>query len=133
MKIIKDFGVENISVLGHPTYLTSINDAVDYGYVVDNSGRNLGFVIKKKYHFWKLLQIPGPISGTNEELTLEEQKKFYNDAITVIKKHYSVDEITNINTSPTIVYPHDSVYCKFGSYIIDLTQSEEDLFSGLHS
>lgn len=133
MRIVKDLGVEDISVLGHPTYLTSINDAVDYGYVLDDFGRSVGFVIKKKYHFWKLLQIPGPISGIREDLPLEEQKKFYNDAITVIKKQYSIDEIANINTSPTVVYPQDSVYCKFGSYIIDLTQSEEELFSGLHS
>ena len=133
MKIVKNLEERDISVLGHPIYLMSINDAADYGYVSDDNGRNLGFVIKKKYHFWKLLQIPGPISGNTEGITEDEQRDFYNSAISLIKQHYSVDEISNINTSPTAVYPQNSLYCKFGSYIIDLTQSEEELFSGLHS
>lgn len=133
MRIVKNLGDDDISVLGHPLYLMSMNDAADYGYVVDDKGRNLGFVIKKKYHLWKLLQIPGPISGDVDELTEDEQKAFYNEAISVIKEHLKVDIISNINTSPTVVYPRNSYYCKFGSYVIDLTQSEEDLFSGLHS
>lgn len=133
MKIVKDLPVEEVSVLGHPTYLMSINDAVDYGYVVDDKGRNLGFVIKNKYHFWKLLQIPGPISGNVGDITDEEQKVFFNEAVSIIKKQLRVDEISNINTNPTAVYPQNSLYCKFGSYIIDLNQSEEELFSGLHS
>lgn len=133
MRIVKVLAEEDVSVLGHPVYLKSINDAVDYGYIVDEKGRNLGFVIKKKYIFWNILQIPGPISGNVGNLSIEEQNRFFNDAISVIKKSLNVDIISNINTNPTAVYPQNSLFCKFGSYILDLTQPEEALFGGLHS
>lgn len=133
MKILKEIiDTKKISVLANPIYLCSLTDAIDYGYL-ENNGCYLGFVVKKKYGLWKIIQFPGPITGNVESMTSEDRKKYYDSAISILQEKYNADEYANINTFPTDFFPSSSYFCKFGSYILDLAQSEENLFKGLHS
>jgi lipid II:glycine glycyltransferase (peptidoglycan interpeptide bridge formation enzyme) len=45
----------------------------------------------------------------------------------------SVDFIRSHHTALFNYFPDDSIYCRFGSYILDLSQSEEALLSNIHS
>lgn len=132
MNIISKLDMVDIPVLAQPTYLKSITDVVDYGYVTDN-GAYLAFCIKNKFKLWKIAQIPVSLFGNIESITQAERECFYNNAIKLISKKYGVDEIQNINTAPSPVFPKNSLYCKFGSYVLDLSATEDQLFAGVHS
>ena len=132
MEIKKTLEHDVISVLGNPVFLQSITDAVDYGFLCEN-GYNLAFCLKKKYHFWKIVTFPAPIAGRKDVLPPNEQKAYFDKAIKCLETRYGVDEFINVNTSSSSFFPTDSYYCKFGSYILDLNQTEDELFAGLHS
>lgn len=133
MKIVKELPLDRVSILGTPVFLKSFSGVVDYGYLCEGD-LNLAFCIRRKIGIWKTAQIPAPLYGSGVERMSSEQKKdFLNRAVRCICDNYGVDEIINLNTSPFDVYPTGSLYCKFGSYIIDLSQSEDELFAGLHS
>lgn len=132
MKIVSKLEIAEIPVLAQPYYLMSIADVADYGYVVDN-GVYLAFCIKNKFRLWEIVQLPSVLFGNVESMSQHETECFYNDAIKLICNEYAVDEIQNVNTSPCPVFPERSLYCKFGSYVLNLSLSVEELFSGIHS
>ena len=133
MNIVKELPIDQISVLGTPAFLKSFSGVVDYGYLCEEN-ISLAFCIRKKFGIWKTAQMPSPLYGSGvDKMSGEQKKDFLDRAVRCICEHYDVDEIININTSPFDEYPTGALYCKFGSYVIDLNQSEEELFAGLHS
>lgn len=117
-----------LPAVGLPNYLTALNDCIDYGYFVENNCV-LPFTIRKRA-FIKYMQFTSPVCGAN---LIEEEKQFLNSVVNYVRKNLNVDFLESINTSIFSTFPDESIYCKFGSYIVDLEKSEENLFSGLHS
>ena len=129
MDIIKEIeGIEKYPVLFSPAYLQSHNGVCDYGYFVENNVV-LPFTIRKKSVF-KWIQLDSDFCG---DISTEVKQKFLDDMVSYVKKNIKVSHILSTNTAIFDVYPTDSFYCKFGTYLVDLTQSEEDLFKNLHS
>ena len=119
---------EGMSVLAYPEYLNSLNGVERFGYFVDGN-ISLPFVVRKKL-FLKWIQLHSPIVGT---ISIEDEKQFLNDCINTAKNQLSVSHIESTNTVLFNCYPDNSLFCKWGSYIVDLKKSEEDLFKSLHS
>lgn len=128
IRIEESLPKNKLSVLGYPELLKGAN-VISYGYVTDDN-LILPFVYKKSSRFWKRIELPCNIIG---ESVGDDKQVFINKAINLLCKQYNVDVINTLNTNPMNVYPEGAYYCKFGSYILDLSQSEDELFAGLHS
>lgn len=120
--------VEGMPVLAFPSYLNSLNGVERIGYFVEGKAC-LPFVVRKK-HFLKWVELYCPVVGID---TPQEEKIFLNESIKVAKESLDVSHIISTNTVVFSYYPDDAEYCKWGSYIVDLTQDEEVLFKSLHS
>ncbi len=115
-------------VLVSPEYFEA-QCAIDWGYIVRDRCV-LPFYIKKKLFFRYLLFT----SDVRNADSPEEKIQFLKDALRYIKENLSVDFILTRHVTALFEYcPESSVYCFFGSYIVDLTVDEELLFANLHS
>ena len=129
MNILKEIeGIDKYPVLFNPAFLQSHNGVYDYGYFIDE-GVILPFSIRKKM-FFKWVQLDSDFFG---ELSVEKKKQFLDDMVTYVKKHLKVSHILSTNTAIFDVYPTGAFYCKFGTYLVNLTLTEEELFKNLHS
>ena len=129
MDIVKEIeGIEKYPVLFSPAFLQSHNGVCDYGYFIENN-IVLPYTIRKKSMF-KWIQLD---SDFCREINKTEKKQFLDNMVEYVKKNIKVSHILTTNTAIFDVYPTDSFYCKFGTYLVNLTQSEDDLFKGLHS
>lgn len=129
MEIVKKLAsIEKFQVLAYPEYLKTLNGVADFGYFVENDVV-LPFVIRKKGPF-KWIQLDSPVENSPNE---EKEREFLNNVVAYVKKNLKVSHIMSTNTAIFSSYPTDSYYCKFGSYIVDLTLTEDELFKGLHS
>ena len=119
---------DSYSVLAKTEYLRSSANVVKYGYFVDDE-LVLPFVIKKKSIFsWMQLvtEVMGADDGNSADNFLEECIKLGGNI-------FGISHVVTVNTALFKNYPQGSVYCKWGSYKVDLSLTEEELFSNLHS
>lgn len=127
MQILKEVNVHAIPVISSPSFISDEGD--DYGYFVDEC-----FILpfyKKKKSFITYIRFVTGVAGKG---TVKEEKDFLNSVITYIKDHKIADMIIAPHTSAVFhAVPDGAKFCEFGSYIIDLTKSEDDLFASLHS
>lgn len=115
-------------ILAHENYLRSQNGVERIGYFVEDA-LVLPFIIKRKSIFsW--MQLVTEVIGAE---TVFEEKDFLDRCVTMAKNIFNVCHISTTNTALFRSYPNDSKYCKWGSYKVDLTQSQDELFSALHS
>lgn len=129
MQILKNITEDKLPILAWPKKMAMISGLIEYGYIED-SGLILPFALINKAKFIRIIQLPTTIIGKYDET---EARSFLNKAVELLRKEYHAAIIMSLNTSPMITYPEKALYCKFGSYILDLSPSEEDLFKGLHS
>lgn len=129
MEIVKEIKDQEtrLPFVGHKDYLNSIEGAIDNGYVVDGS-KVLPYSVKKRAIF-KSVQLPCLPQGCMPN----NEKEFVNKAVTQICKTVNPDYIYTTATSVFDEYCDKSVYCHFGSYIISLTLSEEEIFGNFHT
>ena len=129
MKVIKSVSNLNaLPVLAQPGYLLSLNGVYDYGYFTDNE-MILPFVIRKKLIF-KWIQLDNVVYGAH---SIEETIAFLDDMVRYVSRHMSVSHIVSTNTAIFDAHPTQSYYCKFGTYLVDLSLSGDVLFQNLHS
>lgn len=132
MKIARSNEIDySKSILASPEYLMSLNGVADYGYLVDGK-YVLPYVIRKKM-FFHWVQLDSDIIVTSGTASLEDIQKFYDDAMCFIRNNMKVSHVVTSNTAIAECYPRDSFFCKFGSYVVDLEKTEDELFKGLHS
>lgn len=117
-----------IPVFGYKEYLMAQDGASECGYIVEDA-KILPFVLKKRGIF-RIAQIPCVASGCS---TNEEKKQFVNKAVHFLSKSKSPDVIYTLNTNICSVFPDKADYCKFGSYIIDLSLDEDEIFMRFHT
>lgn len=129
MEITQNFeGVKYLPVLAQEEYLHSLNGVDDIGYFVEG-GKVLPFTIRKKAVF-KWIQLDNVVYGSHSE---SETKAFLDKVVNYTKKYLKISHIVSTNTAIFDSYPTGSLFCKFGTYLVDLNQSEEELFANLHS
>lgn len=113
---------------GLPEYLDSFSNCIETGYII-NEDCILPFLVRKRSIF-KYIQLTTPVIGVKNS---NEEKEFLDQAINFLKKKNNAIYITSSATSIFNAYPEGSLQCKFGSYILNLEKTEEDLFASLHS
>lgn len=129
MEIVNHFeGVGNLPVLAQEEYLNSLNGVASIGYFVEDD-KVLPFTIRKKA-FFKWIQLDNVVYGSSTE---EETKIFLDKVVAYAKKNLKVSHIASTNTAIFDNYPTGSLFCKFGTYLVDLSLTEEELFANLHS
>ena len=85
----------------------------------------------KKFRQLQLLYVP---TSPFNRLDAKQEKTFLEKAIDFIKEQNLADRIVHGPTHAIFHgVPEKAVSAPFGTYFLDLTQSEEDLFAGLHS
>lgn len=120
--------LNELSALAQPEYLLSLNGVYDYGYFIEND-MILPFVIRKK-SFFKWIQLDSVVYGTR---SAKETTVFLDNMVKYVRDKMSVSHIMSTNTAIFNAYPTSSDYCKFGTYLVDLSLSEDELFRNLHS
>ena len=124
-----------ISIYASETFLKAVGD--EYGWIggFDNSGRLrciLPYTVLRKA-FFRMVRFRVETTALGGELSVDEEKSFLNSAIEYFRSTGG-DMIIPATTNTIFrTYPDGAVAAPYGSYIIDLTQSEEILWSNLHS
>src|SRR5689334_10954872 len=124
-----------LSIYASEPFLKTVGD--EYGWIggIDESGKLrcvLPFTIIRKLIFrlarFRVETIPfgGPLS-------IEEEKTFLNSTMEFLRSK-RVDMIIPASTNTIFrTYPEGAIAAAYGTYLNDLTQTEEALFSKLNS
>lgn len=131
MELVKDYSVVKFilkgDVLSIPDFFMA-QGAKDWGYFVDG-GKVLPFYIKKRLMFTYMLFTTN-VWGVDSEL---EQLEFLNNVISYIKQKVKVDFILSQHVTALFgAYPNGANFCHFGSYILDLSPTIDDLWAKMH-
>lgn len=115
-------------VVASEEYLSTVNGVVQKGYFTEGE-KILPFVLRKRACF-KWIQLDCIPYGCK---TPEEEQQFLDNVVKYIRANMAVCYITTTNTAIFNTHPTDAYYCKFGTYEVDLTLTEDELFANLHS
>lgn len=127
MRIINAVYSDSIPIIATPFFLERASH--NYGFFSEND-LVLPFYLKKKHAITYMRFVCGVIGAR----TLEEESIFLNNLIAYLKKNKMADMIIAPHTSAVFhAVPQGAKFCEFGSYIINLTQSEEELWAAVHS
>jgi hypothetical protein len=124
-----------LSIYASESFLKTVSD--DYGWVggIDDNGRLLcvlPYSLNRKAIF-RLIRFPTQTIPVNGEMDVEKESEFLNQAVV-----YFRDAGADVIIPPTVntvfrTYPEGAMAAPYGSYIIDLSQGEEKLWSKVHS
>lgn len=127
MEILSTVNVDIIPVIAYREFMPS--DANKIGYLCEGN-QILPFYTKRKGIIEYMRFITGVIGSESSE----SEKRFLENAIRYIREQRLVDFIVAPHTSAVFAaYPEGADHCRFGSYIVDLSKSEEELWSAVHS
>lgn len=133
IKIINALNKEyrsQVSIFGTSRFLSSKSDR--YGWFIDESFI-LPYYISKKL-FFRYIIFPSQTIYLKSGTTIDDERRFLNDVIYMIKNDLKyVDFILQSPTNVVFkIYPNNSIFCLFGTYIIDLLQDENNIFKQIH-
>lgn len=116
------------------SYLRGISS--DYGWIGGYINNDLAlimpYVVKTRLIFKSATFQYSPIS-IRDEVTEKHERYFLNKSVEILAAT-SVDFITQPPAHAIFrICPNDSIATRFGSYILDLTNSEDSLWSRVHS
>lgn len=124
---------ENYPIFASKNYLKSKN--YKYGWLGCFSDNSLKFVLPyliKKRLIFNYLQFQTDTIYIDNNLNVENEKVFLNHVIEFLRQK-NLDFISHSPTNTVFnTFPDNSEYAEFGSYIIDLMLSEDDLWKNIH-
>jgi len=129
MQIIKDIKDLSVSlpVIATPQYL-SCNGSIDFGYFFEQ-GMVLPYYIKKILIF-RYIVFPTGVIGKYDK---NEEQIFLENILEHLRKKPGIDFILMQHATALFnTYPKGASACHFGTYSLNLTKTEEELFAGLH-
>jgi lipid II:glycine glycyltransferase (peptidoglycan interpeptide bridge formation enzyme) len=115
-------------------YLQSLNGGYGWlaGYIGDELRLVIPYTVKTKLIFKIATFQSAPIAISNI-VTEEEERAFLNDCVRMLAK-IGVDFCSQSPTHVVFrVCPDNAISAPFGSYIVNLEPSEEELWSGVHA
>lgn len=133
IKYIKFNWNENFSIAASEKYLKSVSSEYGWigGFIQGELKFALPFIIKKRL-FFRFLQFQTNTIYLDNSLNIKEEKIFLNKVIEFLQDK----NIDFIKQSPKVgvfnICPDDSICAPFGSYILDLRQTEDKLWAGIH-
>ena len=129
MECLKTFDDNLIPIIVTEPFLKDCSE--DYGYFAE-AGWVLPYYRKKKSIFSYIRFVTGVIKVEKE--VQEDEATFLNHLVAYVKENKMTDMIIAPHTTAVFhAIPDNSVACEFGSYIIDLSKNEDDLFAGVHT
>ena len=129
MECLKTFDNHLIPIIVTEPFLKGCSE--DYGYFAE-AGWVLPYYRKRKSIISYIRFVTGVIKV--EEEVREDEAAFLNNLVEYVKGNKMADMIIAPHTTAVFhAIPEKSVACEFGSYIINLTKSEDDLFAAVHS
>ena len=124
-----------LSIYASESFLKAVGD--EYGWIggFDDSGKLrciLPYTIIKKAVF-RMARFRVETIPLEEEFDIEEEKSFLNSAVKYLRS-IGADMIIPATTNTIFrTYPNGAVVAPYGTYIIDLRQTEESIFSNFNS
>lgn len=124
-----------LSIFASEPFLKAVGD--DYGWLggIDHLGKLrivLPYTIIRKATFRMIRFRVAPIP-MGEELDLEEEKSFLNSTVEYFRSH-GADMIIPATTNTIFrTYPDGAVAAPYGSYVMDLSQTEETLWGNINT
>jgi hypothetical protein len=129
-------------------YLSEITDDFPYPFIKSfhdfllTQGDDVVFFVSEnliimpvrfyKKYFFKFGQILSPPLRNGNRIDVEWERKFLDEFIQNIIKNKSCDRIIQPHLFSTFsAYPNKSIHSKFGFSFIDLTRTEDELFSNM--
>ncbi len=124
-----------LSIFASEGFLKLVGD--EYGWVggFDSSGKlrcALPYTVVRKA-FFRMVRFRVETIPMAEGFGVEEEKSFLNGAVEYFRSTGAGMIIPASNNTIFRTYPQNAIPAPYGSYIIDLTQPEETLWSNLHS
>lgn len=133
VKIIYENSEIKRFILANPKYLELFSK--NYAYICGYEDEKLSYVlpyIEKKNWIFRYIQIQSETIVING--SKKREKEFLNLAISEIKDQAKIDFISQPKTSAVFdTFPDGAIYTSFGSYVIDLSLDEEQLFKNIHT
>lgn len=124
-----------LSIYASEPFLKSVGD--EYGWIggTDDSGKLrcvLPYTVIRKVVF-RMVRFRVETIPLGEELAVQEEKTFLNSAVELLRST-GADMIIPATTNTIFrTYPEGAAVAPYGTYILDLGQPEEALFSKLNS
>lgn len=123
-----------LSVFASEPYLKSVGD--DFGWVggFDESDKLcciLPYTIIRK-SILKIVRFRIETIPMDESFSMEQEKDFLNNAMLFFRSLGADLIAPAFNNTLFRTYPDGAIAAPYGSYVVDLTQSEEQLWSNLH-
>ena len=120
---------DELPLLASERYLKS--ESGNYGWFI-NSRFLLPFYIKK-HGVFRHLVFPMQTLHLDPGTSIGQEQEFLSDVIVEARKT-KADFIGQPKTTALFdTYPPGSIHINWGAYVVDLSKSENELFSGLHS
>ncbi|HXP51636.1 MAG TPA: peptidoglycan bridge formation glycyltransferase FemA/FemB family protein [Bacteroidia bacterium] len=135
-EIVKQFADYNEGLMpyffseGYESFITESNKD-NYLLFFSESAKALMPVRKYTIKTFTILQvIYPPVTITGQRLSLEDEKQFLNEFVELVKNQkLSIRIVQSYSYAVFQSVPDGSVSCPFGTYVIDLTKSGNELFS----
>jgi hypothetical protein len=124
-----------LSIYASESFLETVGD--EYGWLgwTDKSGKIrciLPYTIIRKV-FFRMVRFRVETIPLEEKFDVNDEKNFLNSAIKYFRSQ-GVDMIIPATTNTIFrTYPDGAIAAPYGTYIVDLTQSEETIWSNLSS
>jgi hypothetical protein len=124
-----------LSIYASEAFLKTVGD--EYGWLGGFSGDSelhfiLPYTIVRKAIF-RMVRFRVETMLINENTTVNEEREFLNSVVDYFRST-GADMIIPATTNTLFrVYPYGADAAPYGSYIVDLTQTEETLWANLHS
>ena len=125
-----------LSIYASEPFLKAVGD--EYGWLggFDDSGKRrciLPYTIIRKTTLFRLVRFRVETILLEEGFDIQEEKSFLNSAVEYFRSN-GADMIIPATTNTIFrTYPEGAVVAPYGTYILDLDQPEETLFSKLNS
>lgn len=123
---------DNLNIFFTPNYAEYITDSTAKYLYLYSENYIIPIVIHKRYLFiYASLPVEPYLYSTIGDYS---EKEFLNQCVLTAKKKLHIQWFTPTFASAFFsAYPRKSNRIPFGSHVLDLTKSEEELFSALHS
>lgn len=125
---------ESDPIYASPCYLQTVGSEYGWvgGYLNGELHVVIPYVIRKKLIF-KFATFQTATIPISEHVSVDEEREFLNGCVTRLGE-IGVDFCAQPPTHAIFrVYPDKAIAAPFGSYIVNLLRSEDELWSGIHS
>ena len=124
---------DTLPIFSSENYLKTQSD--EYGWIGGFKGTDLRFIlpyVKYKKSIFRFLQFQTSTIYVGGEATVGDEKEFLEGAVAFLRREGIDFTLQPPASAVFITHPQRCLYVPFGSYILDLAATEEELWSNVH-